>query len=117
MNSSTWKAFERRLAKELNTERHSKSGLGEPVPDIIAREVKLREKVNLVVEAKMRKTVSKFLEDGLEQLKKARSDEGAAHILVVKKKNLGDKNALVVMRWKTFCEKFLDVEDNYDSGG
>ena len=106
--SATWKAFERRLSKVLGTERYSKSGLGEAVPDIKVK-VALRKDVSMVIEAKLRKNISKFLENCLRQIESAAVDKDVAHVVIVKKKGLSDKNALVIMRWSTLCERFLDV--------
>lgn len=102
MSDASWKAFERRLAKRLGTVRFSKSGLGDPVPDVIAENVKLKEEIGIVIEAKFRKYVPKWITDILDQIKNAKYNKGRLKIAVIKEKGRRDDDSIVVMRWKEF---------------
>lgn len=109
MSDASWKVFERRIARKLGTVRYSKSGLGHSVPDIIAQEIKLKEKVDLVIEAKLRKYIPKWILDYLEQIKNSRFSEDKLKMVIVKEKQKRDDDSLVIMRWVDFCDHFLDL--------
>lgn len=134
-NPQTWKSFERRVARMFGVERHSKTRLGEEVPDVVA-EVELSRKVVLCVECKLRAQLSKLVIDALKEAEGYANDESTfpdtirrilrvgralvqrggnvrlenlvVPIAVMKEKHAPDDEALVVMRLGTF-RKLVDV--------
>ena len=108
--STTWKSFERRVAKMFGVERNSKSGLGEPIPDIIAAVPPMKKtRIFLSIECKIRGSIPKFLREVMEQIEKS-SKIGYSPIAIVKEKSKQDKDSYVFMRLSTF-KQFFDLKE------
>lgn len=92
---SNWKSFERDVAKMFGVERHSKTALGESVPDVLK---KLDNNHTLVIECKNKKVV--VVEKEMKDIEKHRINKGDIPILCYRKTN--SKKTQVFMKLKDF---------------
>lgn len=100
MPDKAWKAFERRFAKRMGTVRIGPTG--DDGADFITDD--------FVVQCKLRKTVPLWLLDAVDNAVKAAGDERKGFALI-KKKNMRDNDALVILRYSDFEELFDTRKD------
>jgi len=107
---SNWKNFERKIAKNLGTQRKSKSFLGGSVSDIVKTLKPKKDEVRFEIEVKYRNKLPSYLLDMVAQA--IRNSNDGFPIVILKQKGQHSDNSLVFTRYDYFFSLFEEGNDN-----
>jgi hypothetical protein len=95
MSNTSWKSFERRLARRMGTER---------IPVTGERDGADAKTSMFAFQFKLRKEIPMWLWDWMQGIRATAEKDGKIGILVLKRPRMRDKDALVVLRWNDWVD-------------